>query len=284
MPYRDTFDPARCRVAAPPPSGLPGASAAGSVAAGLEAPAAWMPRAAQVGRAGLRLALVGGVLAVLLSGCVGAPGASAPGRPAPDPRWDLFVADDGGDPFAPRVRLWQASERLEAAKLRLRALEGRPPLPMETDLAEAHRQFHAQARLRLARDTLAWVQAQSRRGYRRDPGGDSWPILDELLATGEDDCDGWELLAFTTLRGLGFGPGELFRAVLRSREGEGYHMVTLWLPEGRANGPGRDDPWVLDPTGSVSRGLIRLSRLDGWAPVRLFDEREQFRAVPVSVP
>ena len=191
--------------------------------------------------------------------------------------YDLFgpAREDGA--FVPLVRLWQASERLDAASARLAALLPAPPEPGPVpELEEAYRAFSERQRLRLARETVAWVQDQSRVRYRRDPGGDVWPSLRGLFAEGRDDCDGLELLTFSLLRSRGFGPGELYRAILRNGDAGGYHMVTLWFDADRA------DPWVLDPTGFVTRPVARLSGIRPWVPVQLFDERELFRAAPVE--
>jgi hypothetical protein len=45
-------------------------------------------------------------------------------------------------------------------------------------------------------------------------------------------------------------------------------MVTLWfeIPE---------DPWVIDPTGTMTLGMPRMSELSRWTPLRVFsDERD----------
>jgi len=191
----------------------------------------------------------------------------------PSGAWDLFVREGSGQVFAPRIRLWQASERLETSRRRLLELDGVPLLPLDSQLGESLEQFRSRTRRELVTRTLAWVQAQSRSGYRRDARGDAWPILDELLQSGADDCDGWELLTFSTLRSFGFARGELYRAVLRRSEPEAYHMVTLWLTADAVN-----DPWVLDPIGSIARQPTRLSRLAAWEPLRVFDEVDQFGA------
>jgi len=146
--------------------------------------------------------------------------------------------------------------------------------------------FRKELRWRVVTRTLGFVQRMSRLGYRPDPRGDDWPILGELLAGGRDDCDGWELLNFALLRDAGFAQQEIYRAILRRRDGPGdpgpragatsgerYHMVTLWFRDGDAS-----DPFVLDPTAELARNPTRFSRLRDWEPVRLFDESRQFQA------
>ena len=172
--------------------------------------------------------------------------------------------------FSPLIRLWQASERWETSRAATSPPARIGPLEVE------YRAFGARQKQRIARDTLHWMQALSAVLYRPDQDGDEWPTLAELFARGGDDCDGLELLGFTTLRHLGFGEGEIYRGVLRSRDGEHYHMVTLWFDAGPSS-----DPYVLDPTGWIARDLVRLSSLAGWVPLRLFDEDQQFTALEV---
>lgn len=175
--------------------------------------------------------------------------------------------------FSPMIRLWQASERYEA---------GRPPvaaLVSTEDFALEVLRFGSEQKLRIARETLRWIQSRSALRYRPDMDGDRWPTLSEMLERGQDDCDGLELVSFHLLRTLGFGQGEIYRAVLRSSDERQYHMVTLWF-----DGGPRADPYVIDPTGWVARDLVRLSSLSSWRPLRLFDEDEQFTALELPVP
>ena len=46
-------------------------------------------------------------------------------------------------------------------------------------------------------------------------------------------------------------------------------MVTLWFET-------PDDPWVIDPTGAMTRGMPRLSEVPGWAPLKVFDDSREF--------
>ena len=50
------------------------------------------------------------------------------------------------------------------------------------------------------------------------------------------------------------------------------HMVTLWFED-------PEDPWVFDSTGVLTRGLILFSKIVGWTPTAVFNEREQFSVV-----
>ena len=170
--------------------------------------------------------------------------------------------------FSPMIRLWQASERYEAARSPASAPGSAGEFALEV------RAFGSAQKLRIVRDTLHWIQSRSALRYRADAGGDRWPTLSEMLARGQDDCDGLELVSFHLLRTLGFVDGEIYRTVLRSSDERQYHMVTLWFDAG----PG-SDPYVIDPTGWIARDLVRLSSLSAWQPLRLFDEDEEFTAL-----
>jgi hypothetical protein len=193
-----------------------------------------------------------------------------PAAPAPRPTLELFAPPAPDDMFSPLIQLWQASERWEAGRA-----GSVPPAPTGA-LETEYLAFSRAQKGRIARDTLHWVQTRSMLHYRPDPSGDQWPTLAELFARGEDDCDGLELMTFTVLRSLGFGEGEIFRAVLRSDDAERYHMVTLWF-----DAPPPSDPVVIDPTGWIARDLVRLSSLSSWRALRLFDEDQQFTALEI---
>ena len=120
---------------------------------------------------------------------------------------------------------------------------------------------------------VRWVQLNSGLYFAADGELEHWPTLDEVLASGGDDCDGMELLTFELLRRMGFGPGELYRAVLVETQSDRHHMVTFWFPQGRGR-----EPYVLDPSGEVSREVLPLSGIHSWEPVLIFDEAEQFAA------
>ena len=46
-------------------------------------------------------------------------------------------------------------------------------------------------------------------------------------------------------------------------------MVTLWFED-------PDDPWVLDPTDTISSRMRRLSQISHWIPLKLFSEDAEF--------
>jgi hypothetical protein len=46
-------------------------------------------------------------------------------------------------------------------------------------------------------------------------------------------------------------------------------MVTLWFEDA-------DDPWVIDPTGAMTRGMPRLSAVAGWSALKVFDDEREF--------
>ncbi len=178
---------------------------------------------------------------------------------------DFFVPAPRDDPWNQKIDNWQARHRLDPAAREERVRE------RGSELAESYAEFTRGMRRKLVAETVAWVQEQSQTHYRSDGERDHWATLGEVVASGKDDCDGLDLLTFTLLRRLGFGENEIYRSILVERVSGQHHMVTLWFEDA-----GRGDPFVLDPTGVVSRGLARLSAIPGWEPIELFDEAAHF--------
>ena len=50
-------------------------------------------------------------------------------------------------------------------------------------------------------------------------------------------------------------------------------MVTLWFED-------PSDPWVLDPTGTITTPMRRMSEIDYWVPVKLFTESVEYTVTP----
>jgi hypothetical protein len=205
-------------------------------------------------------------------------------RPLVVPELDFFVPAPASDPWNPKVHDWQARHGLDAAQ---RAIVGGETPRVGSELGERYLEYVMEAERRLAdgvlRDRLAgdmvtWVQSQSHEYYRADGGEDHWATLGHVIDRGEDDCDGLDLLTFVLLRRLGFGPREIYRAIIVERDTGQHHMVTLWFD---AEG---SDPWVLDPTGVVRSEMTRLSQISGWEPIELFDESTHFRVVISAAP
>lgn len=232
-------------------------------------------------------ALGAGCLAVL--GCASPPVARAP-LPSIDSspgRYLYFTPPPPGDPWSYRIGGWQTRQR---AARGFPALLPRPelPPPVATEplvlrqasrrpgsLASRYEDFLRFEVPRLAplretaRDVLRWVQNEAKTRFIEDGPVDHWPTLTEMLASEGDDCDGMELLSYHALRQLGFGRDRVYRAILhRPRFGE-HHMVTLWFEDA-------GDPWVLDPTATITTRLERLSDLDGWVPLKMFSESREF--------
>ncbi|MFQ5515055.1 MAG: hypothetical protein ACE5FG_11530 [Myxococcota bacterium] len=200
------------------------------------------------------------ILAVLLLSCAAGPRLPAVGL-------DLFAPAPASDPWRHKIHDWQmrhASDRALHARTGMRA--------EESELAREYREFANVLRRRLVDETVRWVQERSREHYRPDGERDHWATLGEVIASGEDDCDGLDVLTFVLLRRLGFREHEIFRAIIVERESGQHHMVTLWFDRDE-----RSDPLVLDPTGVVARKVVRLSSLEGWAPIQLFDEVSHYR-------
>ena len=213
---------------------------------------------------GRRLASLGLALWIpVWLGCV------SPAPPAL--RLDFFRPVPPEDSWRLKVRAWQAANYLSS-------LDPGSETPDPTPLADEYLRFSSEFRLEIVQRVLRWVQVYSGLYYRSDNGVDYWPTLDEVIEAGGDDCDGLELLTFALLRSLGFSEGELYRAILFDRLSDAYHMVTLWFRDEE-----RSDPYVLDPSGKISRKVSRLSRISGWEPIVLFDERSVFRVAPQEV-
>lgn len=202
------------------------------------------------------------VLFVALAGCA---------TREPGPRFELFGELPVSDVFTPGVRVWQAAAASERASQRA--------LPEDASLlAEAYVAFERALRRQVAADVLRFVQTSSGLYFQPDGEFDYWPTFGEVMERGGDDCDGMDVLTFELLRRSGFEPGEIYRVILFNAELDLHHMATLWLEDGR-----EDDPWLLDPTGQISRRMRRLSELSAsWTPLAVFDETERYRALPAG--
>jgi hypothetical protein len=198
------------------------------------------------------------LVALLLVSC-------ASTRALPPVSLDLFAPAPANDPWKHKIRDWQARHGQDPVQRGESAEPG-------SDLGQDYDKFARELRRRLVADTVAWVQDRSRRYYRADAHRDHWATLGEVVKTGGDDCDGLDLLTFVLLRRLGFREDEIYRSILVEEVSGQHHMVTLWF-----EGKNRNDPFVLDPTGVVAERLLRLSDIDGWEPIQLFDERAHFR-------
>jgi hypothetical protein len=129
--------------------------------------------------------------------------------------------------------------------------------------------FRAERKRALARELAEWLQAQAKGHYVADGPIDHWATLEETLRDNGDDCDGLELLTYHALRDLGFVQREVYRSIVfRPSDGQ-HHMVTLWFED-------RDDPWVLDPTGAMARGMPRMSELPEWVPLKVFSDTAEY--------
>jgi hypothetical protein len=228
-----------------------------------------------------RLALATAAVTLLSASC-------ATRAPTP-PGLDFFVPAPASDPWNPKINDWQARHGLDAAQ---RAVVGGEQPRVGSELGERYLEFvsNVEQRLgagelrdRIASDLVTWVQTQSHEYYRADGSEDHWATLGHVIDRGEDDCDGLDLLTFVLLRRLGFGPREIYRAIIVERDTGQHHMVTLWF-DADSPAAAAADPWVLDPTGVVRAQMTRLSEIQGWEPIELFDESAHFRVVVGPVP
>jgi hypothetical protein len=179
---------------------------------------------------------------------------------------DFFVPAAPDDPWKRKVQDWQSRHDQD---LRL-AASG--PQASSSQLAKDYAVFSRRLRRQLVEETVEWVQGRSRHYYRPDGDSDHWATLGEVIEAGEDDCDGLDLLTFVLLRRLGFKGEEIYRSIVVEEGSRQHHMVTLWFEDGAP-----EDPFVLDPTGVVTKEMVRLSAIEGWEPIQLFDESAHFR-------
>ena len=178
--------------------------------------------------------------------------------------FDFFTPAGGNDPWNQKIENWQARHLLDPA------VKG-AWTPDASPLARSYARFKRDLRRKIVAETVIWVQERSKSHYRPDGVRDHWATLGEVIEAGEDDCDGLDLLTFVLLRDLGFDESEIYRAIV-VEDGTGqHHMVTLWFEDGH-----REDPYVLDPTGVVTSELVRMSGIQSWEPIELFDERDHF--------
>ena len=177
------------------------------------------------------------------------------------------------DPWFQKVSEWQQRERAHRPETTLADLETRRAKPNSGLLRVKMGIWESQERHSMARRLAAWAQAEARRHYRVDPPtnvtDDPWPTTKDLLDYNGDDCDGLDLITYELMRQFGFPADELFRAIVRRDRDGANHMVTLWFEE-------TDDPWVVDATGAVSLRVRRFSKLPGWTPTKVFNERVQY--------
>lgn len=215
-------------------------------------------------------------IAGLLGGALLGLGCAAAGSPE---GYRYFQRPGAFDPWSFPIARWQARE---AAEPPAAALPAAPPAslddspeaaPAGAPLRARFSGFVSGRRRVLAEEVTRWVQDESRRLYRDDGAVDFWPTFEETLQAGQEDCDGLELLTYHALQELGFAEKEVYRAILRHRSLEMHHMVTLWFEDPL-------DPWVLDPTGTITTPMRRMSEIDHWVPVKLFTESIEYTVRP----
>jgi predicted transglutaminase-like cysteine proteinase len=193
--------------------------------------------------------------------------------------YQFFTEARASDPWYDKVTSWQRRSRRESSE--------RPPThqPMTAGtvlLRTKMAAFESDNRRDLARRINAWAQTQARAHYvaerdGEDPALDQWPTIRELLARDGDDCDGLDLIAYRLLLEFGFPRSQVYRVVVRRNRDRTNHMVTVWFED-------RNDPWVLDATGAMTRTLARFSQMSGWTPTRMFNESGQFTVVEAGSP
>jgi hypothetical protein len=196
--------------------------------------------------------------------------------------WRWFGPTTYGDVWTATVESWQQREGARASGAALGAVSDVAVGAQAQDasragkksgdsptLAYAFVDFHKERRRAFAREVTEWIQSQARQHFVADGDVDRWATLEEVLASNGDDCDGLALLAYHLLRDFGFAEGEIYQAIVYRAEDDQYHMVTLWFED-------RDDPWVIDPTAAMVSDMVRMSEIEGWRPLKLFTESEEY--------
>jgi hypothetical protein len=195
---------------------------------------------------------------------------------APGGGYDYFARPSPTDAWSPMIAGWQSRERAlpDIDRLRTPASvsgsgKARAEERTDGDLRAKYFSFRADRKREMARETAEWIQREAKKHYLADGPVDHWATLEETLARNGDDCDGLELLVYHVLRDLGFRQDEVFRAIVyRPSDGQ-HHMVTFWFEQA-------NDPWVIDPTGAMTRGMPRMSEVPEWAPLKVFSENREF--------
>jgi hypothetical protein len=202
---------------------------------------------------------------LVLVGC----GALPSGFPT---RYAYFNDPSLSDPWTPKIRGWQTREGQTGAPLDSIGLN---PLAEEPDaLRIKYERFRREHRRTVAQDVASWIQAQAPAHYIPDGAFDHWATTEETLAGNGDDCDGLELLVFHFLRDMGLGDENVYRAIVHRPSDGQHHMVTLWFED-------PSDPWVIDPTGAMTRGMPRMSEVPGWVPLKVFSGDEEYSVRPM---
>jgi hypothetical protein len=211
------------------------------------------------------------------TGCASSSGPSS--RPSAHPSFDFFAPatpnDDDRDPWYPKVVEWQGRMQSEGTRLPSTGQSVRGGL-QSGKLLGAMGAYRDEERRAFAKRVTDWSQRLARKYYKWDPAAadptfDHWPTVGELLATNGDDCDGLDLIAYQLLREFGFPSDRLFRAIIERNRDKANHMVTLWFEDPK-------DPWVIDATGAVTFEMRHFSKLEGWTPTKVFNERTQYTA------
>ncbi len=183
--------------------------------------------------------------------------------------WSWFGTPALDDAWSEAVELWQERSGADVGAARDAARGATLRAAKPPTLAIAYLDFERERRRAFAREVTEWIQTQSDSHFISDGAVDRWGTLEEVLETNGDDCDGLALLSYHLLREFGFGEGELYQAIVYKAEDAQYHMVTLWFEDG-------DDPWVIDPTAAMTEEMVRMSSIEGWRPLKLFSEDEEY--------
>ena len=215
----------------------------------------------------------------------GAPAEAEPAFASRAGGYSFFDRPEPSDPWTLRIGRWQLRQRAAQRAGLIPPFPSQPPASLPAvateparpaqgaaggaSLAASYEEFVNGRRREIAGQVLRWVQAEAKTRFVEDGPIDHWPTLPEVLTANGDDCDGLELLAYHALRQLGFPDDRVYRAILRRSRFDQHHMVTLWFEDPA-------DPWVIDPTATITSQLRRLSELGEWVPLKVFSETREY--------
>jgi len=189
-------------------------------------------------------------------------------------QYNYFAKPDPDGSWTRKIRKWQTRAKRLKPQEAIHEAQEKTLYSKYVAFQKAHKRISksldAIQKQDVAHEFARWIQAQSKIHYIRETEGkDFWETLDETLTNDGADCEGLNLLPFYGLLDLGFDKKKLFRAIMYRQSDGGHHMVNFWFED-------RDDPWVIDPRGAVSDGMKRFSEIDGWIPIKMFNETEEF--------
>jgi hypothetical protein len=182
-----------------------------------------------------------------------------------------LVYDNNG--YATKIREWQSDQFIEVTfSLAQKVLEEKianKEKSFALDYYVLQIAYNDLSDMEFVILMLDFIQHWSSTNYLSDNDWDYWPTLSFVLRTEREDCDGFELLMYHSLRER-VTSGKVFRAIMSSDIRIVHHMVTLWFDN-------KNDPILMDPTGVIVDKPVRLSKTNGWKILVMFDDNNIYK-------